>query len=242
MAKAKQKDSFHLINDLSYGDFHIHSSTLSDGLNSIDDIALQAGKLGYEQITITDHSQAYMESYGFAKKTHYSIIASGRWQNIHNTVKVNFGVEGDLLSDNGDVCIDIQGITPGFVILSSHKQVYRGNGRTIKQGYLNAINRHGSRIDVLGHLCSRAFEEWLTAEDIIDITECANLKNVALELNCANLKNGKTNPVLLSAMLSCCKNLYVNSDAHTLDEFSRLRAFGFEYLHTKGYIQRHYDL
>ena len=63
-------------------------------------------------------------------------------------------------------------------------------------------------------------------------------KGIALELNCANLKNNKTSIRNLEAMLSTCHRLYVNSDAHTMYEFKTLRQSGFEYLNRNGYLRR----
>lgn len=227
-----------IVNPYSFGDFHIHSSTLSDGLNTIDEIASAAGDLGYAKIAITDHNQYYMDQYGFPKKTHYSIIFSGRWKNTFNDVDVRFGVEADLLNEDGEICRDIQGLTPEFCILSSHRKIYNGNRLKVKQSYLNAIRKHGDMISLLGHLCSHDFSEILMPEDIVDITKAANEKNIPLELNCANLQNKKTSLPNLEAMLSCCRRLFVNSDAHTLHEMKTLRKSGFEYLNKNGYLRR----
>ena len=225
-----------IINDNSSGDYHIHSSTISDGMNSIDEIVIQAGKLGYKEIAITDHNQEYLNTYHFYANTHYSIIASGRWKNIHNDVHVIFGVEADLLNENGDICDNIQNFSPEFLILSAHKQMYSGNPGLIKNGYLNAINRYGSKIKLLGHLCSQQFSDYLNTKDIIEIVCAANKAGISLELNCANLVNSKTCEDNLKAMLSSCKSLYVNSDAHTLYEFINLRNKGFKYLKSNNYI------
>ena len=76
-----------IINPGNTGDFHIHSSTFSDGFNSIDEIVIKAGDLGYQKIAFTEHSQALLDVYGIPRKTHYDIIASDRWENIHNNVE-----------------------------------------------------------------------------------------------------------------------------------------------------------
>jgi len=219
-----------LMNPHMSGDYHLHTSTLSDGLNSIDEIVIQAGKLNYKEIAITDHNQDYMDGYNFKARTHYSIISSGRWKNIHNQVHVIFGVEADLLNEDGDICHHIQNIDPDFMVLSAHGKIYSGNIDQIKNGYLNAIRRYGSKINLLGHLCSRQFSDYLTQDDIIEIVSAANMSGVSLELNCANLVNNKTCMENLNAMLSCCQSLYVNSDAHTLHEFASVRPEGFNYL------------
>ncbi len=176
-----------IINDNTFGDYHLHSSTLSDGMNSIDEIVIEAGKLKYKEIAITDHNQEYLERYHFKANTHYSIISSGRWKNIHNDVHIIFGVEADLLNENGDICNHIQNIIPEFMVLSTHQKMYSGNDRFIKKGYLNAIRRYGSKINLLGHLCSKQFSNCLNPEDIIEIVLAANKAGIALELNSANL-------------------------------------------------------
>jgi histidinol phosphatase-like PHP family hydrolase len=226
-----------LLNDGILGDYHIHSSSISDGMNSIDEIVIQAGKLKYKEIAITDHNREYLDFYNFHPKTHYSIIASGRWKNLYNDVKTIFGVEADLLNEKGDICDDIQNFTPEFIILSAHQKIYRGKPSKIKEGYFNAIKRYKEKIKFLGHLCTKQFSEYLTAKDIIEIVSRAKEASISVELNCANLVNGKTCERNLKALLSCCDSLYVNSDAHTLYEFVNLRREGFKYLKSHDFIK-----
>ena len=225
-----------IINDNAFGDYHIHSSTISDGMNTIDEIVIQAGKLKYKEIAITDHNQEFLDSYNFNAKTHYSLISSGRWKNIHNDVHVIFGVEADLLNENGDICDHIQNIFPEFMILSIHQKMYSGNFNLIKNGYLKAINRYGSKIKLLGHLCSQQFSKFLNPKDIIEIVTAANEAGIPLELNCTNLVNSETCEANLKVMLAYCKALYVNSDAHTLYELINVRNAGFRYLKFNHYI------
>lgn len=225
-----------ILNDDVSGDYHIHSSSISDGMNSIDEIVIQAGKLKYKEIAITDHNQDYLNGYNFHARTHYNIISSGRWKNIHNAVKIIFGVEADLLNEKGDICDNIQNFSPEFMILSTHKKIYRGKPSKIKEGYFNAIERYGGKIKLLGHLCSKQFSEYLTTKDIIEIVEAAKDAGIPVELNCANLVNGKTCERNLKALLSCCDSLYVNSDAHTLYELVNLRSEGFKYLKMRSYL------
>jgi len=137
-----------IINPGNTGDFHIHSSTFSDGFSTIDEIVTAVGKLEYQKIAFADYSQALLDAYGMTRKTHYDILSTGRWQNIYNNVKVTFGVEADLLNDNGDICDDIQGIIPEFIILSAHRKVFDSGPDRIKRGYLNAIARFGKAVNM----------------------------------------------------------------------------------------------
>ena len=219
-----------IVNPGNAGDFHIHSSTFSDGFNTIDEIVEAAGELDYQEIAITDHSQALSDAYGMTRKTHYDILSSGRWQNIHNDVKVTFGVEADLLNANGDICNDIQGITPEFIILSAHRKVFTNKPSQIKSGFLNAITRFGKAVNMLGHLCTKQFADEMDTNDIIEIVEAANENDIALELNCANLVYGKTDLSKLRLMIKHARLLYINSDAHTMNEFISIRKQGFQFL------------
>jgi histidinol phosphatase-like PHP family hydrolase len=68
-----------------------------------------------KEIAITDHSDLIMQKsllpnndprYGFYPSgARYSVK---RWQNVHNDVKVLFGVEGDVINEQGEVCFTIQ--------------------------------------------------------------------------------------------------------------------------------------
>ncbi len=214
-------------------DYHMHSLNYSDGLNTIDELVHWAGIFGLEEIAITDHSQATLDKSGFAKKGHRSILK--RWQNVHdNGVNVIFGIEGDILNENGDICDHIQGKKSDFLVLSLHKEIYSGNFNKVTDAYCRAIERFSKEIKVLGHPCIKApYQEHL---DIEVLTRTANEHGIPLEFNCANLVNGKTDLEKLRKMLNLADQVYVNSDAHTLYELKTVRALGFTFLRDNGYL------
>lgn len=216
-------------------DYHIHSLNYSDGMNTIDEIVKFAGNIGLTKIAITDHCQVHIDKRNFGKKNYYNLIK--RWNNVFNEVDVLFGIEADLLNDEGDVCMDIQGDTSEFILLSSHPvPVYGGDPRNITKGYLNAIERYYNKIKFIAHPCSIYFEEFI---DISAITELCNHHNIPMELNCANLVNKRTNMKNLQRMLEKCNQIFINSDAHTLYEIKTLRAIGFKYLIENGFINQY---
>ena len=55
------------------GIFHVHSN-YSDGVNSIEELAVEAKKLGYEYIGISDHSQAAYYAHGLKRMIYYDSI------------------------------------------------------------------------------------------------------------------------------------------------------------------------
>jgi len=212
-------------------DYHMHTITYSDGLNSVDEMVAFAGNIGMRKIAITDHCQAYLYCNGFGKKTARNNIT--RWRNVYNDVEVIFGIEADLLNEKGDVSMDIQGKESSVVILSAHPKVYHGDPRKITQGYVSAIERFGDRITFLGHLCACYFDTYVEIEPVIAV---AIASGVAFELNCANLVYGKTNTNKLRNVLAAAETLYINSDAHTLYELQHLRSAGMRFLHENGYL------
>ncbi len=213
-------------------DSHIHSLNYSDGMNTIDEIVKYSGEIGLTKIAITDHCQEHLNKRNFIKKNHYNII--DRWKNVYNEVEVKFGIEADLLNEDGDICMDIQGITSEIILLSSHPApIYSGNLTEITEGYLNAIERFHKNISFLAHPCSIYFEDYI---DIIAITELCNNYEIPMELNCANLVNKRTNLKNLQRMLERCNQIFINSDAHTLYEIKTLRATGFQFLKENGFI------
>lgn len=210
-------------------DYHIHSINFSDGFNTIDEIVVYAGEIGLSRIAITDHNQVCLDRLGFKKETSRSITK--RWENVHNNVKVSFGVEGDLLNEEGDICDHIQGMAPKLVILSAHPDIYQSPNDTITKGYINAIKRHPEKIHFIGHLCSKDFSGLV---DINKVIKAANDYGVALEINGSGLMNRKTDMDNLRILLEKADRVYVNSDAHTLNALRDARKRVFDYLRKEG--------
>ena len=211
-------------------DYHMHSLNFSDGLPTINEIVHWAGVFGLKEIAITDHSQDAIEACNLAKKGHRGITK--RWRNIHNDVEVIFGIEGDLLNEEGDICDHIQDKTSDFLILSMHDQVYQRDPQKLTEAYLRAMERHGDRIKFLGHPHIARGTEYL---DMGVLTEAANKHGIPLEFNCRYLVNGG-DAENLKIMLEKANRIYVNSDAHTLQELGSLRKVGFDFLRDNRYM------
>jgi len=212
-------------------DYHIHSFNFSDGEATYNEIIEQAGIFGLTKIAITDHSQALLDSCGYGHKLFRSVIS--RFGNVHNDVEVIFGVEGDLIDENGKICDRIQDITSDFLILSAHPLTYSGDPTRLTEAYIKAIRRHHEEIKFLGHPCAEYFQDHV---DIREVVKAANDHGVALEFNCANFVIGKTNQRHLEIMLTEADRVYVNSDAHTLLELKTVRGKGLQYLREQGLL------
>jgi DNA polymerase (family 10) len=207
-------------------DFHIHSN-LSDGLNSIDEIVNYAGKIGLKKIAITDHSDCWRIAHAYdrrsktPKRTFYE-----RWKNIHNSVEVLKGIEMDLFDPDSQILCEPVLDDYEFIILSAHPHVYKGSPEQITEAYLKAIDEYSDEIDVIGHLCANYFASYLDVEKVV---RRANDAGIAQEINCSNLDKEITDIEKLREMISLADVIYVNSDAHTLNEL-HLRRLGYDFL------------
>jgi histidinol phosphatase-like PHP family hydrolase len=206
-------------------DLHVHSLQFSDGLNTIDELVQMAGRLDLKKLAIADHSDA---------RTSLPVIAYrvllGRYANVLNDVEVVFGVEGDLLNDDGDICPTIQKRESEFLILSAHPDTFKGNPEKITDAYLKALERHHDKIQFICHPCA-----YFKHTDIERLTKAANEHGVPVEVNTSNLVSGRTDMAKLDVMVTLADQIVVNSDAHSLADMTT-RARGLDYLRAKGFL------
>ncbi len=212
-------------------DYHMHSINYSDGMNTIDEIVQYAGKIGLKKITITDHSQFMLDGKNFGTRNRR--VHTNRWKNIYNDVEVNFGIEWDLIDEEGNCCFDIQWHTSDFCLLSCHAEDYQGDLKNITQAYIKAIHKYHDKIKCMGHLCNKKTSKYLDIEAVVEVL---NQYQIPIEINCFYLYIGGTDLEKLDIALSQIQGgVYINSDMHVLNDFS-LRQAGFDYLKEKGYI------
>ena len=211
-------------------DYHIHSINYSDGMNTIDEIVQYAGKIGMKKIVITDHSQIAIDINNLWKKTFRA--ATKRRKNVHNDVEVSFGVEWDLLDEEGNCCFDIQGKEPDFCILSCHEEVFKWDLKNITHAYINAIKKHHNKISFLGHVCLKNTSQYLDIETLIKV---ANKYHIPIEFNAKCFVLDRTDKEKLDKMLNLADQIYINSDGHMLADLE-VKETAFDYLKEKGYI------
>ena len=218
-----------IINDQD-SDFHIHS-VFSDGCATVEEIVQYAWIIWMKEIAITDHSDHATN----ILKERYGIIPCGwwryalnHWENVHNDVRVTFGVEWDVLNEEWDVCLTNQNIEWNFIILSVHLNGYLSAPETATKWLLNAIERYHDKINVIGHPYN--IKELWEHLEIEPIVELANKYWIALEFNHWTFKWNKAIKEKLDYMLKNAKDVYVNSDAHSLSSIRPKRQECYDYL------------
>lgn len=211
-------------------DFHIHS-VFSDGCATVEEIVQYAWKLWMEEIAITDHSDHLVK----ILKEHYWICPSwdARYslnsrKNVHNDVIVIFWVEWDVLNENWDICITNQQIEWNFTILSVHRNWYLSDPETATKWLLSAIEKHHEKINLIGHPYD-VNELWEYIE-IEPVVELANKYGIPMEFNYWTFRKNRAIKEKLDYMLKNAKNIYVNSDAHSLSSIMPKRQGCYDYL------------
>jgi histidinol phosphatase-like PHP family hydrolase len=223
--------------NLDNRDYHMHSSSFSDWIPTINEIAQFAGTIWLKEIAITDHSQIAIDI--LKEKNNIPCWSPAdfsvkRWKNGYIDVNVFFWVDWDLLDEDGNVCFDIQWIEPEFVILSAHRDVFKWNVENITKATIKAIKKYHKRIKFIAHPCNNSdFWEYYNIEKLVEV---ANKYWIALEFNAKNFVRWKTNLEKLDYLLKNTDRIYLNSDAHTLYELKTVREKAINFLKEKKYL------
>lgn len=140
-------------------------------------------------------------------------------------------MEGDVINEQGDVCLEIQGLKPDLILLAIHPDCYLSNPSTVTTGLLRAIEKHHHEIACICHPYDRnQCGEYFDIKQIVDI---ANHYHIPIEFNAKTLYAGNVIEEKLDYVLENADEVYVNSDAHTLRDLKELRKFAFAYLKEK---------
>src|SRR3989338_735287 len=201
------------------GDFHAHSR-YSDGHNSIAEMARCAQGIGYEYITISDHSQGLTIARGLTlaglKKKKKEI------ENLNKTLKackVLFGSEVDIDSQGkldypdkvlADFDIVVAAIHTGFK--QSKKQITKRLLAACKNEY----------VDIIAHPTGRL---WGTRDayeaDFDDIFRAASDYGTALEINAYPLRLDLNDTYCRQAKKAVAR-LAISTDAHAVSQLQAM--------------------
>ena len=231
-----QKDIIHKFVNFDNRDFHIHTSSFSDGLNTIEEMVKFAWEIGLSEICITDHSDAailwyFQDRWIFPSAWRWSIPS---YENVFNSVKVSFWVEWDIVNENWDTCFTIQGKDSEFRILSAHSDIYEDNPDTVTEATIRAIEKNADKIAFIAHpTCSNQFWKYYDLKRLIEV---ANHFHIPLELNWKSVARGKSDEEKVRYLLENVESLYFNSDAHNLADLKNYRPKVAKMLLDWGYI------
>jgi DNA polymerase (family X) len=163
------------------GDLQMHT-TASDGRNSIEEMALAAKDLGYEYISLTDHSKAVTVANGLDEKRTLEQIKKIRTANAKNLgIHVLASSEVDVLK-NGKLDLDDEVLAQLDVVLVSIHSYMNLDRAEMTDRLLAAVENPYTQI--IGHPTGRlVLHRDAYAYDMERVLDAAHKHGVVMECN-----------------------------------------------------------
>ena len=201
------------------GDLHSHT-TLSDGRNTLEEMAAAAKARGYAYLAITDHSA----SHGFGDH----VTAERLWQRIEEIRQWNKGKRGFRLLAGSEVNIDLDGALDypddllealDWVLASVHTS-FSISEAAMTERVLTAIEN--PRVDCIGHLTGRLIgRREPYGIDVEAVVEAAARTGTMLEINGnPNRRDLSEQHARLAAEAGV--TIVLNTDAHGVDTLGNM--------------------
>ena len=205
------------------GDLHSHT-VASDGKNSIEEMALAARDAGYSYLAVTDHSA----SMGFGmdvppKQLERQIELVKEANKALDGIELLAGSEVNIMPDGSLDYPDELLERLDWVIASVHTSFRRGE-REMTDRIVAAIEHPW--VDALGHPTGRKIEARRPYPlDVGRVIEAAARTGTMLEIN-ANPDRRDLPDVYARAAAQAGVRIVINSDAHRVRTFERVRRYG----------------
>lgn len=215
------------------GDLQMHT-TASDGRNSIEEMAHAAKELGYEYISLTDHSKAVTVANGLDEKRTLEQIKKIRAANAKNPgIRILASSEVDILK-NGKLDLDDEVLAQLDVVLVSVHSFMNLERDEMTERILAAIENPYTQIlaHPTGRLLLRRDSYPYDMERVLDaakkqgvIMEC-NASPERLDLKDTHLRMAKERGV----------NVVISTDAHSIRGLQDMR-FGVQ-MARRGWLEK----
>jgi DNA polymerase (family 10) len=201
------------------GDLHSHT-TLSDGRNSVDEMAEAARDRGYRYLAITDHSA----SHGFGDH----VTAERLWERIEEIREWNRGVRGFHLLAGSEVNIGLDGSLDypenvvealDWVVASVHTS-FSIDERSMTERVVAAIEN--PQVNCIGHLTGRLIgRREPYGIDVEAVAEAAARTGTMIEINGnPNRRDLSDRHARLAADAGV--TIVLNTDAHGVDTLNNM--------------------
>jgi DNA polymerase (family 10) len=215
------------------GDMQMHT-TASDGRNSIEEMALAAKALGYEYISLTDHSKAVTVANGLDEKRTLEQIKKIQAANAkHPGIRVLASSEVDVLK-NGKLDLDDEVLAQLDVVLVSVHSYMNLERAEMTERILAAVENPYTQI--VGHPTGRlVLKRDAYAYDMERILDAAHKHGVVMECNAAPERLDLMDVHLRMAKERGVK-IVISTDAHTTLGLQAMR-YGVQ-MARRGWIEK----
>jgi len=215
------------------GDLQMHT-TASDGKNSIEEMALAAKELGYEYISLTDHSKAVTVANGLDEKRTLEQIKKIHAANAKNLgIRVLASSEVDVLK-NGKLDLDDEVLAQLDVVLVSVHSYMNLERAEMTERILAAIENPYTQI--VGHPTGRlVLRRDAYAYDMERVLDAAQKHGVVMECNASPERLDLKDTHLRMAKERGVK-IVISTDAHTTRGLQAMR-YGVQ-MARRGWIEK----
>jgi DNA polymerase (family X) len=202
------------------GDLHVHSNW-SDGVNSIEQLAIAAKERGYSYLCITDHSQGLGIAHGLTVER---LMAQRKEVDAVNKKIKNFkifhGTEVDIKSDGLPDLPDEALKTLDIVVASIHSG-FKQSREQITSRIVKAMKN--PYVSIIGHPTGRLLGERDAYDvDMDEVLKTAAETGTALEINAYPLRLD-LNDIYVMKAKEIGVFIVINTDAHDIPQFDFMR-------------------
>ncbi|MFO7911366.1 MAG: DNA polymerase/3'-5' exonuclease PolX [Desulfotignum sp.] len=193
------------------GDLHVHTKK-TDGYQTIEEMAKEAEKLGYEYLAITEHSQHVTVAGGLNAKELEEHIQDIQMVNRRmDNIEILTGVEVDILED-GSLDLPDEILSRLDVVIGSVHYKFNLSGKKQTRRIVTAMENPNFMI--LGHPTGRKINQREPMDlDLDDIFSAAKENNCFLELNAFYDRLDLTDIACMQAAKKKV-GVVINTDAH----------------------------
>lgn len=199
------------------GDLQMHT-TYSDGQDSIREMALQARKLGYGYISITDHSKSERIAHGMDEDR-----LRKQWKEIESVsekIKIFKSAEVDIKKD-GSLDYDDNTLKKLDIVLVSVHSGFKSGRKEMTERIIKALDN--PYVNILAHPTGRMIQKRQGYDaDFERIFRKCSERNVALEINCDPRRLDLNDNMIISAKKAGVK-FSLGTDSHNAGSLSNMR-------------------
>jgi len=203
------------------GDLHIHT-TLSDGVNTVDEMVEMAKNMGYEYFGITDHAPS-IQSRGVGNVLKQISETRKKIDEINNSqkdIKVLFGYEVNILADNSLGLPDDILKNLDYIIAGIHT-AFNQDRETMTKRLVSAIEN--PYVTIIAHPSGRSLNE----RDPIDVDwekvfSAARDNSVILEISSQPTRLDLPDD-LVKLAIDWGVGLIINTDSHSTNELNFMK-------------------
>lgn len=213
------------------GDLQMHTK-ISDGLNSIEEMAQKAEELGYKYIAITEHNTKGLEVAGGVDEDEISDYIK-KVKQVKSTVKVLAGLEVNIAKDGSLTVSDEKLEMLDFIIVSIHSS-FRMSKENMTERIIKALKN--PKVHAFVHPTGRLlFRREGYDCDFEKICKSAKEENVALELNAYPDRLDLNGEHAKVAKEIGCK-FTIGTDSHSVSQLENMR-YGV-FMARRGWLEK----